>query len=37
MPLRPLTDSIATRRVVDEVRRQIGVMFLEEAAPGAPR
>jgi predicted dehydrogenase len=36
-PLRPLTDSIATLRVVDEVRRQIGVTFLEEAAPGVPR
>jgi predicted dehydrogenase len=36
-PLRPLTDSIATLRVVDEIRRQIGVTFLEETAPGVPR
>ena len=36
-PLRPLPDSIATLRVVDEIRRQIGVTFLEESAPGVPR
>jgi predicted dehydrogenase len=36
-PLRPLSDSVATLRVVDEVRRQIGVTFLEESAPGVPR
>jgi len=36
-PLRPLADSVATLRVVDEVRRQIGVTFLEETAPGVPR
>jgi predicted dehydrogenase len=35
-PLRPLADSIATLRVVDEVRRQIGVTFVEETAPGVP-
>ncbi len=35
-PLRPLADSMATLRVVDEVRRQIGVTFLEETAPGVP-
>jgi hypothetical protein len=36
-PLRPLADSVATLRVVDDVRRQIGVTFLEETAPGVPR
>jgi predicted dehydrogenase len=36
-PLRPLADSVATLRLVDEVRRQIGVTFLEESAPGVPR
>jgi predicted dehydrogenase len=36
-PLRPLADSVATLRVVDEMRRQIGVTFLEESAPGVPR
>jgi predicted dehydrogenase len=36
-PLRPLTDSVATLRVVDEIRRQIGVTYLEESAPGFPR
>jgi predicted dehydrogenase len=36
-PLRPLADSVATLRVVDEIRRQIGVTFLEETAPGVPR
>ena len=35
-PLRPLADSVATLRVVDEVRRQINVTFLEETAPGVP-
>ncbi len=35
-PLRPLADSVATLAVVDEVRRQIGVTFLEEEAPGVP-
>jgi predicted dehydrogenase len=36
-PLRPLTDSVATLRVVDEIRRQIGVTYLEESAPGLPQ
>jgi predicted dehydrogenase len=36
-PLRPLADSVATLRVVDEIRRQIGVTFLEESTPGVPR
>ena len=36
-PLRPLADSVATLGLVDEVRRQIGVTFLEESAPGLPR
>jgi predicted dehydrogenase len=36
-PLRPLSASVATLEVVDEVRRQIGVTFLEETAPGVPR
>jgi predicted dehydrogenase len=36
-PLRPVSDSVATLRVVDEVRRQIGVTFREESAPGVPR
>jgi len=36
-PLRPLADSVATLRLVDEVRRQIGVTFLEESTPGVPR
>ena len=35
-PLRPLADSVATLRVIDEVRRQIGVTFVEETAPGHP-
>jgi len=35
-PLRPLADSVATLALVDEVRRQIGVTFLEENAPGVP-
>jgi predicted dehydrogenase len=35
-PLRPLADSVATLALVDEVRRQIGVTFLEESAPGVP-
>jgi hypothetical protein len=35
-PLRPLRDSVATLRVVDEIRRQIGVTFVEETAPGVP-
>jgi hypothetical protein len=29
-PLRPLDDSIATMRVVDEIRRQLGIVFDEE-------
>jgi predicted dehydrogenase len=33
-PLRPLADSLATIRVVDEVRRQLGIVFAEEARPG---
>jgi predicted dehydrogenase len=36
-PLRTLADSVATLRLVDEIRRQIGVTFLEESAPGVPR
>jgi predicted dehydrogenase len=36
-PLRPLADSVAALALVDEVRRQIGVTFLEESAPGVPR
>jgi hypothetical protein len=32
-PLRPLADSLATIRVLDEVRRQLGVVFAEEARP----
>jgi hypothetical protein len=35
-PLRPLADSVATLRVIDEVRRQIGVTFVEESTPGTP-
>src|SRR3712207_9111556 len=35
-PLRPLAHSVATLALVDEVRRQIGVTFLEENAPGVP-
>ena len=35
-PVRPLADSVATLRVVDEIRRQIGVTFVEESAPGVP-
>ena len=26
-PLRPLADSIATMRVIDEIRRQCGIVF----------
>ena len=34
-PLRPLPDSIATLRIVDEIRRQLGIVFNEEAGlPG---
>jgi hypothetical protein len=29
-PLRPPSDSIATLRVVDEIRRQLGIVFDEE-------
>ena len=29
-PLRPLTDSVATMRVIDEIRRQLGIVFDEE-------
>ena len=29
-PLRPLADSVATMRVVDEIRRQLGIVFDEE-------
>ena len=29
-PLRPLADSIATMRIVDEIRRQLGIVFDEE-------
>ena len=34
-PLRPLADSVATLRIVDEIRRQLGIVFNEEAGlPG---
>ena len=33
-PLRPLADSVGTLELVDEIRRQIAVTFLEETAPG---
>ena len=33
-PLRTPADSIETLRVIDEIRRQIGVTFVEERAPG---
>lgn len=36
-PVRPLADSIATLRVMDDIRRQIGITFVEESAPGVPR
>jgi predicted dehydrogenase len=32
-PLRPLADSLTAIRVLDEVRRQLGVVFTEEARP----
>jgi predicted dehydrogenase len=32
-PLRPLAASLTTIRVVDEVRRQLGIVFAEEARP----
>jgi predicted dehydrogenase len=35
-PVRPLEESVATLRVIDEIRRQIGVTFAEESAPGVP-
>jgi predicted dehydrogenase len=35
-PLRPLTDSIATLRVIDDIRRQIDVVFPGERRPGEP-
>ena len=35
-PLRPPADSVATLEVLDELRRQIGVTFVEESAPGVP-
>jgi hypothetical protein len=35
-PLRPLADSVATLRVIDEVRRQLGITFVEESEPGVP-
>ncbi len=35
-PLRPLADTIATLEVVDAIRREIGVTYLEESAPGVP-
>ena len=31
-PLRPLADSVATMRIVDEIRRQVGIVFDEERA-----
>jgi predicted dehydrogenase len=36
-PLRPLAQSVATLRLIDEVRRQIGVTFVGESAPGVPQ
>jgi predicted dehydrogenase len=36
-PLRPLAQSVATLRVIDEIRRQIGVVFNEETAVAASR
>ena len=36
-PLRPLADSVATLDVIDEARRQVGITFVEESAPGTPR
>jgi predicted dehydrogenase len=36
-PLRPLADSVATLRVIDDVRRQLGIAFVEESVPGVPR
>jgi predicted dehydrogenase len=35
-PLRTPAESVATLGLVDEVRRQIGVTFAEESAPGVP-
>jgi predicted dehydrogenase len=35
-PLRPLADSIATLRVIDVIRRQVGVTYPGEFAPGIP-
>lgn len=36
-PLRPLAESVATLRLIDEVRRQVGITFMEESAPGQLR
>ena len=32
----PLAASVATLRIVDEVRRLLGITFVEETAPGVP-
>ena len=34
-PLRPLAASLTTIRVIDEARRQLGIVFAEEGRPGA--
>jgi predicted dehydrogenase len=34
-PLRPLADSIATMRIMDEIRRQVGIAFPGETEPTA--
>lgn len=34
-PVRPLSDSVVTLAVIDEIRRQIGVRFVEELQPAA--
>jgi hypothetical protein len=35
-PLRPLPDSVATLRVIDEIRRQLGITFPDEGVSGLP-
>jgi predicted dehydrogenase len=35
-PVRPLADTITTLEVLDAIRREIGVTYLEESAPGVP-
>jgi hypothetical protein len=34
-PLRPLAASLTTIRVIDEVRRQLGIVLAEEGRPGS--